>query len=152
MTMHYTNELIFDLPDSLIDVTQHIFTISKDGPSLFSLIINQDTIDQEETLQSYEAKLLPEMENNLSGFKLLYKGNMNVAKQEAILMTYTFIHEKQSLYQANVMFICDKKPGERQAIQITASSVDSFTDEWKRAFEDILDSVKLRQGPDLIKQ
>ena len=147
MAQHYTNELIFDLPDKLIDTTNHIFTLSKDGPSEFNLVISQNQIEPDETLKSYGDKLKAELAKSLPNFKPQAFGDTEVAGQPALWLTFSWNQQGQKLHQAQVSFIYAKEPKKRQLIQITATSLDKFSDKWKQTFETFLASVKLRQEP-----
>lgn len=144
MAVHYTNELIFDLPDNLIDMTNHLFRDTEEGPSEFNLVVSKDKIDPEETLQNYRERLLADMENNFIQLQFEKDEIMQVAGQEAFLLMYSLNYQGQLLSQAVVNFICDKEDGARQVIQIGATSPGKFTDEWKQAFGRIIADTKLR--------
>jgi hypothetical protein len=152
MPQHYTNELIFDLPEPLIDVTHHIFSMSEEGPSEFNLVINQHAIEQDESLQNYGSKLTAEMEKNLPHFQLHASGSMKVAGQDALWLIYSWVQNNQKLHQAQANFFLNKGPGKRKVIQITATTLGRFTDEWKQTFETFLAGVKLRQDPHLARE
>jgi hypothetical protein len=152
MSLHYTNELVFDLPEPLIDKTHHIFTLTEEGPSEFNLVINHHAIEQDESLQSYGSKLSAEMEKSLPQYQLQSSGDMKVADQDALWLIYSWVQHNQKLHQAQANFFLDKGPGKRQLIQITATTLGGFTDEWKRTFETFLASVKPRQAPSLANE
>ncbi|MDD3294758.1 MAG: DcrB-related protein [Geobacteraceae bacterium] len=152
MPQHYTNELIFDLPESLIDKTHHIFTLTEEGPSEFNLVINHHEIEQDESLQNYGSKLTAEMETSLPRYQLHASGDMKVAGQDALWPIYSWVQNNQKLHQAQVNFFLDKEQGKRQVIQITATTLGGFTDEWKQTFETFLSSVKLRQNPHVVRE
>jgi len=145
MPQHYTNELVFDLPEPLTDMTHHIFSLTEEGPSEFNVVITHNKIEQEETLQSFGKKLVTEMKKILPHYQLYSSGSMTVAGQEALWLVYRWIQHGQKLYQAQVSFFQDKEPGQRQIIRITATSIGKFSDEWKQTFEAFLASIKLRQ-------
>lgn len=147
MPRHYTNELVFDLPDPLIDVTHHIFSLAEEGPSEFNLVINHHAIEQDESLQGYGSRLTAEMEKSLPQYQLHASGSMKVADQDALWLIYSWVQHNQKLHQAQANFFLEKDPGKRQVIQITATTLGRFTDEWKQTFETLLSSVKLRQDP-----
>jgi len=149
MPQHYTNELFFDLPEPLIDVTHHIFSLTEEGPSEFNLVINHHAIEQDESLQNYGGKLTAEMEKSLPQYQLHASGSMKVADQDALWLIYSWVQNNQKLHQAQANFFLDKSPGKRQVIQITATTLGRFTDEWKQTFETFLGSVKLRQDKHL---
>lgn len=149
MPRHYTNELIFDLPEPLIDVTHHIFSLTEEGPSEFNLVINHHAIEQDESLQNYGSKLTAEMEKSLPQYQLHASGSMKVADQDAIWLIYSWVQHSQNLHQAQVNFFLDKEHGKRQVIQITATTLGGFSDKWKQTFETFLAGVKLRQAPPL---
>lgn len=146
MAIHYTNELIFDLPAPLIDVTTHIYGLSEDGPSEFNIVINRCSIEKDETLESYGSKLLEDMKNTIPKFHFLSQGNMEIANQNAIWFIYTMVHEGKRYYQTNVNFLHEKAPGVHQVIQVAATSAGKFTDDRKKKFEDLLDSIKFRHN------
>lgn len=152
MPLHYTNELIFDLPEPLIDMTHHIFSLTEEGPSEFNLVINQHKVDQDESLQSYGSKLTEEMKKTLPNYQLLSHGSTVVAGQDALWLIYSWVQQGQRLHQAQVNFFYERKPGNRQVIQITATALGKFTDEWKQTFETFLAGVKLRDDPVLAKE
>jgi len=147
MPLHCTNELIFDLPEPLIDVTHHIFSLTEEGPSEFNLVINHHAIEQDESLQNYGSKLSAEMEKSLPHYRLHASGNMTVADQDAIWLIYSWVQHSQNLHQAQVNFFLDKGRGKRQVIQITATTIGGFSDKWKLTFETFLAGVTLRQAP-----
>jgi hypothetical protein len=147
MPQHYTNELIFDLPEQFIDTTHHIFSLTKDGPSEFNMVISQNDIEPDETLQSYGDKLKAELAKSLPNFEPQDFKDMEVADQDALWLAFSWNQQGQKLHQAQANFIYVKEPEKRQLIQITATSLDTFSDEWKQTFETFLASVKLRQEP-----
>lgn len=147
MPQHYTNELIFDLPDQLIDTTHHIFSLSKDGPSEFNMVISQHQVGLEDQLQDYIKKQLDELRKALPDFELQSHGEMPVAGQNALWMVFSWIQQGRKLNQAQVCFLYDKGPEQRHLIQITATALNSFSTEWRQTFETFLASVKLRQEP-----
>lgn len=151
MTIHYTNELIFDLPDPLIDTTQHVFSLSKDGPSEFNVVISQCDVEKDENLQGFGDKLLKDMKNTLPKFQILSQGNMEIADQEAIWFIYTMVHEGRRFYQTNANFIFENETGTRKVIQVAATSMGKFTEDWKQKFEDFLASIKFRADQSNLK-
>lgn len=147
MPRHYTNELIFDLPEPLIDKTHHIFSLEEEGPSEFNLVINHHAIEQDESPQGYGSRLMAEMEKSLPRYQLHASGSMKIADQDALWLIYSWVQNNQKLHQAQANFFLDKGPGKRQVIQITATTLGKFSDEWKQTFETFLSSIKLRQDP-----
>lgn len=152
MPLHYTNELTFDLPEPLIDVTHHIFSLTEEGPSEFTIVINHHTPDQDETLHSYGCRLTAEMEKNLPQYRLHASGQRKVAEQDALWLIYSWVQNDQFLQQAQVSFFLDNDSGNRHVVQITATALGTFTDEWKQRFEAFLATVKKRQEQDLAVQ
>lgn len=144
MPLHCTNELIFDLPEPLIDVTHHIFSLTEEGPSEFNLVINHHAIEQDESLQNFGSKLTAEMQKSLPQYQLHASGSMKVADQDALWLIYSWVQHSQKLHQAQANFFLDKGHGKRQVIQITATTLGGFSDEWKQTFETFLAGVKLR--------
>ncbi len=145
MALYYTNELTFDLPEPLIDKTHHIFSLTQEGPSEFNLVISRHPIKQGETLPSYGDRLVTEMEKTLPQFELLAKNDIIVAKHSALKLSYSWVQQGQVLHQIQVSFFYCPIPSQQQIIQITATTLNKFSNEWEQTFVKLLDSVRLRQ-------
>ncbi len=146
MTLYYTNELVFDLPDQLKDKTFHIFSLSDDGPSEFNLVISRSGIDQDESLESYGIRLKAEMEKALPKFQSISSGVIVVAGISCWGMDYRWLNEGQWLHQRQANLFHQHAPGQRQVVQITATALGEFTQHWKDVFSSVLGSIRLRQA------
>lgn len=145
MVMYYTNEFIFELPEILKDKTNHIFSITDDGPSPFNLVISRNPIDKEQTLQTYGLRLRSELEKALPNFQLSKEGVMIIAGNQTWGLDYRWLNQGQWLHQRQISFFHEANPNQRQIIQITGTAVGQFTEQWVEVFSGILGSIRLRQ-------
>ena len=143
-----TNHVTFELPSKLKDKTVHMFTLSDSGPSDFSVVISHADAGPDESLTEFSERLLQELEKSLP--KFLHAGTQErlIDGAPAIEMAYSWRSEGKFLHQRQVIILVPgAEPGTQTAMMIGATCLRAFNDEWKAAFEGILDSIKLRHQP-----
>jgi hypothetical protein len=144
MPTHITNELTFDLPDVLKDKTHHIFSVTDEGPSAFSVVISKSAVGDEETLQSYGERLAAELKRSLPRFESISARAILISDQPAWGLEYRWLNQGQWLHQRQANLFHVPESGRKQMIQITATVAGQFTDEWKRVFATLLGSIRMR--------
>lgn len=146
MATYHTNELMFELPANLKDKTHHIFSLTDEGPSPFSLVISRHPIGEEETLESYGQRLASELGQSLPRFELIGSRLIFVAGRSSWGLEYRWLNQGQWLHQRQAILFHQVKAGERLAVQVTATVAGEFSERWKQAFTAILGSIQLRPG------
>jgi len=147
MAIHYTNELIFDLPEQFLDKTNHIFSLTHESPSEFNIVINHNPIDKNESLQSYGERMVHELKKALPQFKLLITNyDITIVKHPALKLCYSWTQEGRVLHQTQISFFYDDESGEPHVMQIAGTALNNLSDKWEAVFTKILNSMKLRQA------
>jgi len=145
MALYQTNELIFDLPDSLKDKTHHIFSLTDDGPSPFTLVISRHSVAVDETLNAYGDRLIGEMRKALPAFELQDRTLTLVAGEPALRLAYHWGQNGQKLHQIQVTVFRIAALNRKQAIQFTATGHDDISPDWQSSFAQIVASIRLNK-------
>lgn len=143
---YQTNDLSFDLPARLKDKTMHMFTLSDQGASEFSLVLSHaDTLPEEE-LDDFSARLIQEMGRALPKFQLRHNRESLLGGAAAIDLAYSWRKDGIFMHQRQVITLAEGvTPGSNRALMIAATCLGSFGDEWNQAFERLLESVRLHR-------
>lgn len=146
-TNHYhTNSATFELPCALKDKSMHMFTLRDDGPSEFSVVISHADAQPEEEIEGVGSRLMKELERALPKFQLRGMKERKLDGSPAVELAYSwrndgiFMHQRQA-----VTLVQGTASGTKQVMMIAATCLQAFNDEWNAAFDQLLDSVKLRR-------
>ena len=144
-TQYRTNLATFALPAQFKDKTMHMFTLSDSGPSDFSVVISHADAGPDDTLASFSARLLRELESALPQFALARSKERQLDGAAAIELQYSWRSEGSALHQRQLItLVPGAQPNTHQAMMIGATCLRAFTAEWNAAFDGILDSMRLR--------
>ena len=143
---YHTNAVTFELPAQLKDKSMHMFTLSDDGPSDFSLVMSHADVEEGEQLDEFGNRLLKELDKALPKFQLRGMTQRTVDGAEAVELAYSWRNEGVFMHQRQVIaLMAGPQPGTTQALLIAATCPKGFTDELNATFDGVLDSVKLRR-------
>lgn len=139
---HYAS---FELPAQLKDKTMHMFTLSDEGPSAFSVVMSHADAKGDDSLINFADRFVAELEKSLPAFRLLGKVERTLDEAPAIELAYRWRSAGYLMHQRQVISMLPRTPaGDVQAMLIAATCLNPFTDEWNAAFDAMLGSVKLR--------
>ncbi|MDQ1920064.1 DcrB-related protein [Massilia pseudoviolaceinigra] len=143
---YHANDLSFDLPTALRDKTMHMFTLSDQGASEFSLVISHADTQPEEELDDFSSRLVQEMGRALPKFQLRHSKETLLDGGPAIDLAYSWRKDGIFMHQRQVIALMrGTAPGSTQAIMIAATCLASFGDDWNATFDRLLASVRLRR-------
>jgi len=145
MALHHTNDLIFEIPDKFKDKTNHILSLTDEGPSEFSIVINHHPIGEKESLQSYGDTMITEFQKALPEFTLIDRIIEFVAQQDSLKLEYSWVQEGQKLHQVQISFFINDTPVKRRILQLTATSINQISSKWQKVLSKILSSMQLRE-------
>ena len=146
MPQYHTNSATFELPGQLKDKTMHMFTLSDDGPSDFSMVISHADTQPGEQLQDFGTRLMTELGRALPRFQLRSMTERMVDGASAIELAYSWRNDGNFMHQRQLITLVEGPvEGSVQAVLIAATCLKPFTDEWNATFDHMLDSVKLRR-------
>jgi len=142
--IYHTNELKLDLPPELKDKSVHVFSLTDDGPSEFSLVITRTPLPTGDDLAGYVTRQLKQMMENLPGFKLLQQSEAKIDGRSARQTDYSWQADDGSMYQRQVAVITARTDqGGDQVVMLTATCLSAFAEKWSQVFEHILSSVQI---------
>lgn len=145
-TQYHADSATFELPAGLKDKTMHMFTLQDEGPSAFSVVISQADTQPEEQLDDFGSRLIKELERALPKFQLRGMKERKLDASPAVELAYSWRNEGIFMHQRQAITLVDGAvPGNKQAMLIAATCNQAFSDEWNAAFDQLLDSVKLRR-------
>lgn len=146
MPHYHANSATFELPERLKDKSMHMFTLSDDGPSDFSMVISHADTQPGEQLQDFGTRLMTELGRALPRFQLRTMTERMLDGTPAIELEYSWSNDGNFMHQRQVIGLVEgAAEGSVQAILIAATCLKPFTDEWNAAFDGVLGSVKLRR-------
>ncbi|HEX8611417.1 MAG TPA: DcrB-related protein [Telluria sp.] len=144
--LYHTNDLSFALPARLKDKTMHMFTLSDQGASEFSLVLSHAATLPEEELDDFSARLIQEMGRALPKFQLRHSRESVLDGVAAIDLAYSWRKEGIFMHQRQVIALTQgAAPDSTQALMIAATCLGTFGEEWNATFERLLASVRLRR-------
>lgn len=148
-TTHYrTNSATFELSNKLKDKTMHMFTLSDEGPSDFSIVISHADLQPGEKLEDFGERLSVEMRRALPGFALKALTERALDGEPAIELAYSWRNDGHTMYQRQVIAVTPSVADDSsRAMLIAATCLKPFNDEWDSIFDATIASMKLRKGP-----
>jgi hypothetical protein len=145
MGIYHANEFQFHLPDALKDKTVHIFSLTDDGPSEFSLIVARDALRTGEDLGSYVLRQRELFGRNLPGFQHLADAEVTLDGRGAIQSDHTWRTPDGKMYQRQIAVISPQSPAESpQALVITATCKDRISEKWEAVLAETLATLRFR--------
>src|SRR5205809_704639 len=120
---YHMNEGSFALPAGLKDRTVHMFALTDNGPSEFTLIVTRASGVEEVTIDAFARRLLTELRKGLPKFELKSQTPRTVGGCPAIDLYYMWRSEEQLLHQRQVVLLTrGMEESQRNALQIIATS------------------------------
>ncbi len=146
-TMHYhAHHASFELPAMLKDKSMLMFMLNDTGPSEFSVVVSHADVQADETVQDFSARLLTDLGKSLPRFQLSASAPRTLDGAAAMELRYNWRRDGIFMHQRQVITLVQgATPDSAQAMLIAATCLQEFSDAWNTAFDDMLDSVKLRQ-------
>ncbi|MEJ7804959.1 MAG: DcrB-related protein [Telluria sp.] len=143
---YHANHATFELPAGLKDKTMHMFTLKDDGPSEFSVVISHADCQPEEEIDDFGGRLIKELERALPKFQLRGMRERKIDASPAIELVYSWRNDGIFMHQRQAITLVEGPTvGSKQAMLIAATCLQAFSDQWNAAFDQLLDSVKLRR-------
>jgi hypothetical protein len=145
-TQYHTNAASFDLPAQLKDKSMHMFTLKDDGPSDFSMVMSHADAEPGEEVDDFANRLLKELDKALPKFQLRGMSQRTLDGSPAVELAYSWRNDGIFMHQRQVIALMQGPvEGTVQALLVAATCPKGFSDEWNAAFDQVLDSVKLRR-------
>jgi hypothetical protein len=147
-SMEYqTNEAIFTLPESLRDKTVHMFVLNEERPNEFSVVVSRSSVPAAETLDEHMQRLKAELSATLPKFQLMDMIDRQYDGCPAAELQYRWSNNGMPMYQRqSVSLIKSSIANHHAALMITATCPRPFSEEWDQAFNELLDSVRIRDS------
>jgi len=143
-TLYRTNAATFELPTKLKDKTMHIFALTDDGPSEFSMVISHAELHPDEELEDFSERLVAELGRALPKFDMKRRSEQMLDGAAAIELSYSWRNDGHFMHQRQVIAILPALPGaSRRAMLIAATCMKPFNEEWNATFDAILSSLKI---------
>lgn len=143
---HYTNELIFDRPDWLIDRTYHMFAATAQGQSPFNIVLSRTSIE-DETLDQLADRIVRDLAAALDNFIVGPRQAVTIADRPALILQSQWTQNGLPLYQRQAMLVREG-PGGRVLHQITGTASEDARQHHLAAFGDLLASLRFRNEMD----
>ncbi|NHZ94489.1 DcrB-related protein [Massilia sp. CCM 8734] len=142
---YHANYATLELPAQLKNKTMHMFTLSDDGPSEFSVAMSQADAQGNDSLINFAQRLAAELEQALPAFRLISTIERTLDDAPAIELSYCWHSEGNMMHQRQAITMLPRtEAGDVQALLIAATCLKPFTDKWNAAFDGMLGSIKLR--------
>ncbi len=144
------DEASLALPCELKDKTNHLFTISDQGPSPFNLVVSRHEVPTEESLFEVADRISAELKKALPKFQLKRREECALDGQPAIELFYawvqkgTVLQQRQTITLVKAWHQADEDP-RPQALMISATCANGFTPQWNAMYEQVLASVQIRR-------
>jgi len=148
MAIYHANDLIFELPAGLKDKTHHVFTVTDEGPSPFNIVISRAMVDPSETIQSYGARLIADLQRSLPRFSLTSYQEVKVDGSLALRIEYSWNRENISMRQVQFSIFPAVNSVTRKVIQITGTSSGPLSGNWDAAFTTLIATIRLQSSED----
>lgn len=144
---YQTNEATFTLPERLRDKTVHMFVLNEDGPNEFSVVVSRSNVPVNETLDEHVERLKAELSATLPKFQLMETIDRQYDGYPATELRYRWSNNGMPMYQRQAIALIKSGTADHHAaLMITATCPKPFSEEWDKAFADLLDSVRIRQS------
>lgn len=120
-----------------------------DTPPEFSLVINRDLVDPNETVDSFVGRQMQAMATGLPGFALQTRASLRTDEADGIQLVYTWHSENGPLFQRQACLRCppglSPNPRTRLMLTITGTSAEALAARYETPFNQFLYSLKFRR-------
>jgi len=121
----------------------------EDTPPEFSLVINRDLVDPNETADSFVDRQMQAMQTGLPGFALQTRSPLRIDEADGIQLVYTWRSENGPLFQRQACLRCppalSPNPQTRLMLTITGTSAEVLQARYETPFNQFLYSLKFRR-------
>ncbi len=128
----------FNIPDEWSDKSVNIFSPSGELPGDFSFVITRGSLGDGQNLASYVEQELEGLSKNLLEFRLIRKHETTVDNSLAFNTEFTWKAENKTMVQQQTYVI-----SERDALVLTATTIEKFSREYRRIVENIISSFRI---------
>jgi hypothetical protein len=146
----HTNELSFARPKHLRDKTLHVFTVTDEGPSPFSVVIGRTLIEPEADLETVAQRLLADLQKTLAHLEWDEQlGAAQVAGIESRRMALNWRQQGVPVHQVQVLLLHHDEHLQPILVQITGTSSNprGMSAEERASFDALIETVELRIPP-----
>jgi hypothetical protein len=145
VALYRANDFSLDLPADLKDKTVHIFSLTDDQPSEFSLVIARDSLHDGEDLAGYLTRQRALFTRKLPGFELLQDREVLVDGRPGVEADHAWRAAEGRMHQRQVALVAeDRRGGRPQVLLFTATCKDTISVRWERAFAEMVKTIRLQ--------
>lgn len=158
MQTYHTQEAEFVLPATPQDQTINMLGFFNpaltglppaDTPPEFSLVLNRDLVDTNETVDAFVDRQMQAMQSGLPGFNLQTRSSLRIDEANGIQLVYTWQSENGPLFQRQACLHCppivSPNPHTRLMLTITGTSAQALSARYETPFNQFLYSLKFRR-------
>jgi len=138
MRIYSINEGYFEIPEEWTDRSVNVFSASGDLPGDFSFVITRESLEDNQTFESYVEEQLTALSKTLSRFKLSRKYVASVDRAPVLNAEFTWEAEGKTMVQRQAYVKCG-----RQALVFTATTVERFSREYREIIDNILSTFRM---------
>ena len=140
MPLYKFNEGQFSLPEGWKDLSVHIFTNGGASPGEFNVVINREDVKFNEDVNIYAARQLKQLEENLTGFRLLEQRFATIGGRHAVRANFTWSSEHGMLRQHQCYFYYNQT-----ALTLTATSLEPIFEHFEKQLALLVESFSLQR-------
>ncbi len=124
-----------------------MFVLNDEGPNDFSIVVSRSAASATETLEEHVQRLKQELTTTLPKCELMDVSDRQYDGYPAAELRYRWSNNGVILYQRQaVALIKSSNTDHHAALMITATCPQPFSEQWDKAFADLLDSVRIRDA------
>jgi hypothetical protein len=145
------DEATLALPTALKDKTLHVFSLTDDGPSEFSLVVGRGDAGKGGSLQDFAHRLIGELRKSLPRFDLEVQKTNRIGDAcegkgvDAIELSYGWHNNMVPMRQRQTLTLVEGHAGQVQALMITATCTQSFDPKWHQVYDQVIRETRVHQ-------
>jgi hypothetical protein len=136
-----TQEMDFMLPAGLADQTVNMFVTSTTGASEYTVVINRAPLEQGQGLEGYVDAQVATLRKSVARYDLKLRETIEVGGRPAISLESSWAQNNVPIEQRQVVVVHG-----RAVMMLTLTARDTIRPGWWRAFDDLLESIRFRDG------
>lgn len=136
-----TQEMDLELPTALVDQSVNVFVTTTKGPSDYTVVINRAPLERGQDLQGYVDEQVGMLRKSVARYDLRLRDDTEVDGKDAISLESSWVQNNVPIEQRQVVIGL----GDR-VIMLTLTAQGSIRPIWWRAFDDLLESIRFREG------
>lgn len=143
MNTYHINEGFFHFPTGYEDETTHALTWppQNDTTSPFSLTLNRDRLQDQDTLKTYVAYQIQTLKQDLEHCQIFARRSRRIDGLAAEEIEFTWLSDGDKMAQRQA-YVAHKG----NVLVFTATMIEKFTPEGHQYWEDILSQFQFREG------